>query len=45
MQRVDELMQFVREQGDKPAEFDDSLVRKLIEKVVVCGERFQIVFK
>ena len=43
--RVDEMMEFVREQGSMPAEYDEGLVRKLIEKVVVYDEHFTVIFK
>jgi site-specific DNA recombinase len=43
--RVEEMMEFIRDQGGKPAEYDDSLVRKLIEKVTVYDDRINIAFK
>ena len=43
--RVEEMMEFIRDQGGKPAEYDEGLVRKLIEKVIVYDEHFKVIFK
>lgn len=43
--RVEEMMEFIRDQGGKPAEYDEGLVRKLIEKVIVYDEHFTVIFK
>ena len=43
--RVEEMMEFIRDQGGKPAEYDERLVRKLIEKVIVYDEHFTVIFK
>ena len=38
-------MEFIRDQGGKPADYDEGLVRKLIEKVIVYDEHFTVIFK
>ena len=43
--RVEEMMEFIRDQGGKPADYDEGLVRKLIEKVIVYDEHFTVIFK
>ncbi len=43
--RVEELIGFIREQGGEPAEYDEGLVRKLIEKVMVYDDHFTVIFK
>lgn len=43
--RVEEMMEFIRDQGGKPAEYDEGLVRKLIEKVMVYDDHFTVIFK
>ena len=42
---MEELIGFIREQGGEPAEYDEGLVRKLIEKVIIYDEHFKVVFK
>lgn len=39
------MIGFIREQGNEPAEYDEGLVRKLMEKVIVYDEHFTVVFK
>ena len=43
--RVEDLIGFIREQGDEPVEYDEGLVRKLIEKVIVYDDSIKVVFK
>ena len=43
--RVEDLIGFIREQGGEPAEYDEGLVRKLIEKVMVYDDHFTVIFK
>ena len=43
--RVEDLIGFIREQGNEPAEYDEGLVRKLIEKVIIYDEQIKVVFK
>ncbi|SFO42487.1 Recombinase zinc beta ribbon domain-containing protein [Eubacterium pyruvativorans] len=45
VRRAEELMEFVRAQEDEIEKYDDSLVRKLIEKVTVYDDRINIAFK
>lgn len=45
LKRVEELIGFVREQNGRPVEYDEGLVRKLIEKVIVYDEQIKVVFK
>lgn len=43
--RVEEMIGFVREQNGEPVEYDEGLVRKLIEKVIIYDEQIKVVFK
>lgn len=43
--KVEELIGFIREQKGQPVEYDEGLVRKLIEKVIVCDDSFRVIFK
>lgn len=43
--RVEDLIGFIWEQGNEPAEYDEGLVRKLIEKVMVYDDHFTVIFK
>lgn len=45
VRRAEELMEFVMAQEDEIEKYDDSLVRKLIEKVTVYDDRINISFK
>lgn len=44
-QRVAEMREFLETQPAKISEFDELLVRRLIEKVKVYDERFEVEFK
>ena len=43
--KVDELIGFIRERRGQSVGYDDGLVRKLIEKVIVYDDSFKVVFK
>ena len=43
--KVEELIGFIREQRGQPVGYDEGLVRKLIEKVIVYDDSFRVVFK
>ena len=43
--RIAEMRKFLREQDTKVTEYDEQLVRRLIEKVTVYDERFEVEFK
>lgn len=43
--KVEELIGFIGEQRGKPVGYDEGLVRKLIEKVIVYDDSFKVVFK
>lgn len=45
VRRAEELMEFVRAQDDEIDNYDDSLVRKLVEKVTVYDDRINTAFK
>lgn len=45
VRKVDMLMEFVRNHPGKIEQYDDSLVRQLIEKIIVCDDRFKVIFK
>lgn len=45
MRRADDLLEFVREQGRYVAEYDESLVRRLIGKVTVFDDHFLVTFR
>ena len=44
-QRIEEMKAFLEEQADLPAEYNEQLVRRLIEKVTVFDEKITIRFK
>ena len=44
-QRVQEMMEYLKEQPVKISEYDEQLVRRLIEKIVVFDEKFVVEFK
>lgn len=44
-QRIAEMREFLEAQSAEMLEYDDLLVRRLIEKVTVYDERFEVVFK
>lgn len=44
-QRIEEMKAFLEEQADIPAEYDEQLVRRLIEKVTVFDEKITVKFK
>ena len=43
--RIAEMRKFLREQDTKVTEYDEQLVRRLIEKVTIYDERFEVEFK
>ncbi|MDL2205832.1 recombinase family protein, partial [Eubacteriales bacterium OttesenSCG-928-N13] len=43
--RIDDMGAFLREQRVDIAQYDEQLVRRLVEKVTVFGDRFSIEFK
>ena len=44
-QRMDELEAFLAEQTTEVTEYDDSLVRRLIERITVYDDHFTVEFK
>ena len=44
-QRIKEMREFLEQQSTEVTEYDELLVRRLIEKVTVYGERFEVEFK
>ena len=44
-QRITEMTDFLSEQGCEMEEYDEQLVRRLIEKVVVLDDKLKIEFK
>ena len=44
-QRIDEMVGFLHEQSYELEEYDEPLVRRLIEKVMVYGDKIQVGFK
>ena len=44
-QRIREMQEFLEQQSTEVAEYDELLVRRLIEKVTVYDERFEVEFK
>ena len=44
-QRIREMREFLEQQSTEVTEYDELLVRRLIEKVTVYGERFEVEFK
>ena len=45
VKRVEDLIGFVMEQNGELVEYDEALVRKLIEKVIIYDEQIKVVFK
>lgn len=43
--KAEELIGFIREQRGQPVEYEEGLVRKLIEKVIVYDGSFRVIFK
>lgn len=44
-QRMAEMQQFLAEQTDEIEEYDETLVRRMIEKITVYEDRFTVEFK
>lgn len=44
-QRMDEMQEFLAQQMDQIEEYDESLVRRMVEKVTVYEEKFMVEFK
>ncbi|MPM46865.1 hypothetical protein SDC9_93572 [bioreactor metagenome] len=44
-QRMCEMEDFLRGQNTRIEEYDEQLVRRLIEKVIIYGGKFEVVFK
>ena len=44
-QRIKEMREFLEQQSTEITEYDELLVRRLIEKVTVYDERFEVEFK
>ena len=44
-QRISEMQRFLKEQTEQIEEYDESLVRRMIEKITVYDDRFTIKFK
>lgn len=44
-QRIEEMKAFLQEQVDTPPEYDEQLVRRLIEKVTVYKDKAVVEFK
>ncbi len=44
-QRIREMREFLEQQSIEVTEYDELLVRRLIEKVTVYDERFEVEFK
>lgn len=44
-QRVQEMMEYLKEQAVEITEYDEQLVRRLIEKIIVFDEKFVVEFK
>ncbi len=43
--RIKEMHEFIDSERIELKEYDESLVRKLIKKIVVCDEHFEVYFK
>lgn len=43
--RIKEMQDFLESQTDRSSEYDEQLVRKMIEKITICDEKFVIEFK
>ena len=44
-QRIAEMQQFLAEQTEQIEEYDETLVRRMIEKITVYEDRFTVEFK
>lgn len=44
-QRVQEMMEYLQEQSAEVTEYDEQLVRRLVEKITVFDEKFVVEFK
>ena len=44
-QRIKEMREFLEQQSTEVTEYDELLVRRLIERVTVYDERFEVEFK
>ena len=44
-QRIREMREFLEQQSTEVMEYDEQLVRQLIEKITVYDERFEVEFK
>ena len=44
-QRIAEMQEFLAEQVEQIEEYDESLVRRMVEKVTVYEEKFSVEFK
>lgn len=44
-QRIAEMKQFLTEQTEQIEEYDESLVRKMINKVIICDDKLTVKFK
>lgn len=44
-QRIKEMREFLEQQSTEVMEYDELLVRRLIEKITVYDERFEVEFK
>lgn len=44
-QRVQEMMEYLKEQPDEVTEYDEQQVRRLVEKITVFDEKFVVEFK
>ena len=43
--RIDEMMKYLKEQDEDIENYDEALVRKMIEKVMVYEDKFTVEFK
>lgn len=44
-QRIEEMRVFLREQANEPLVYDEQLVRRMVEKVMVYEDRLTVEFK
>lgn len=44
-QRIEETRAFLREQANEPLAYDEQLVRRLVEKIMVYDDRLMVEFK
>ncbi len=45
MERIEEMRTFLEKQKSRITEYDEQLVRRMIEKIVVFPNRFEFTFK